>query len=179
MRCLLVLVLVVLVGCGSTPTTKQTKRVGSQTTPDSLVGKPLPDFTMTDAFSGDVVTNADLKGKVVLLDFWASWCGPCLAAAPSMQQLHKEFSDQGLVVIGANVSEQNPSAEAVRAYAQKHKYDYRFTWKADDLKQAVGVRFLPTMLVVDRTGTVRVAQVGGRADLATALTAAIQPLLKE
>ncbi|MCC6404749.1 MAG: TlpA family protein disulfide reductase, partial [Fimbriimonadaceae bacterium] len=65
--------------------------------PTDFVGKPMPSFSMT-ALDGTKVTNETLKGKAYIVDFWATWCGPCKKAAPIMQELHAKYNESGLVV---------------------------------------------------------------------------------
>lgn len=150
--------------------------------PESLVGKPLPDFILP-VIDGSELSKESLSGKVLLVDFWASWCGPCLAASPVLQAMHEEFSDRGLVVIGANTSERNKDGEitktskVAKSYARKKNYTYTFTYGSDDFKDACRVRGLPTMLVVDRDGTVRDVIVGFSKDLKNILSDKIKPLL--
>jgi cytochrome c biogenesis protein CcmG, thiol:disulfide interchange protein DsbE len=118
---------------------------------DALIGKPAPAFSMKDT-AGKTHTNQSLKGKVVLLDFWASWCGPCKQASPVMQQLHERYSKQGLVVVGANAMEQSESA--AMNYIRQNKYTYVFTLNNDDFARKLGVRGLPTFVLIDRQGRV-------------------------
>ncbi len=150
--------------------------------PESLIGKSLAAFTLP-TIEGSELTNESVQGKVLLIDFWASWCGPCKAASPILQELHEELSDRGLMVIGANSSERESSGEAVKSpkiaqsYARKNGYTFTFTYGSDDLKDACQVRGLPTMLIVDREGTVRDVVVGFNQDLKETLSNKITPLL--
>lgn len=125
----------------------------------ALEGKPLPAFSLKDT-KGNVLSNKTLKGKVVLLDFWATWCGPCKQASPTMQRLHKAFFAQGLRVIGANTSEYDDRKGAAAKYAKEHKYTYAFTPMSDDLAMTLGVKGLPTFILADKSGKVRKVFVG-------------------
>lgn len=131
----------------------------------------------------DKLTNASLEGKVILIDFWATWCGPCIKASPIMQTLHERYGEQGLVVIGANTSERDregnivKTPERAQAYAQEHGYTYTFTYGTDDFKNACHVRGIPTMLVVDQQGRVHTVVVGYSPDLESKLEAPIVALL--
>lgn len=120
---------------------------------EKLVGKPLSKITMKST-SGNSFTNADFKGKVVLIDFWATWCGPCVKASPIMQKLHVEFKDKGLIVIGANTFEEDSSGAPAKEYAAEHKYTYLFTYDNDALAKKWGIQGIPTFVLVDSTGKV-------------------------
>jgi cytochrome c biogenesis protein CcmG/thiol:disulfide interchange protein DsbE len=149
--------------------------------PAALVGKPLPAFAMTDLV-GNHLTNESLKGKVVLIDFWATWCGPCREASPVLQTLHKQYAARGLVVIGADTFEGGANArtkEPAAAYAREHSYTYTFTYGNDEFANLCGVFSIPTMLVADRRGVVVKVQQGIEKNLLSTLEKAIEPLLEE
>lgn len=118
------------------------------------VGKPVPTFKMTD-LAGKIHTPASLKGKVVLLDFWATWCGPCKMASPAMNNLQKKFGNK-LMVIGANVWDGTPAEGKSKAagYKKEHGYVYSFTYGNDNLAKAWGVRGIPYFVLIDKNGTV-------------------------
>lgn len=121
-----------------------------------LVGKKLP-FSMK-GFDGKTYSNASLKGKVVLLDFWASWCSPCKKASPTMQRLHTKYGKDGLVVIGANIMENN--MKDALAYPKQHSYTYKFTKDNDALGKKLGIQGIPAFIFIDKTGKIAQVQTG-------------------
>ncbi|MBL8066942.1 MAG: redoxin family protein [Armatimonadetes bacterium] len=116
-------------------------------------GKTAPSFKLkiTD---GTTATNASLKGKVVLLDFWATWCGPCKKASPTMQNLHKTYSSKGLKVIGVSVMEEEKGKAGVVKYKTDHKYTYPFAYEGDDLAKSLKVSSIPQFVLIDKKGKI-------------------------
>ncbi|MBS1716754.1 MAG: TlpA family protein disulfide reductase [Armatimonadetes bacterium] len=117
------------------------------------VNQPLPKFSLTTA-SGKKFTNANLKGKVAIIDFWATWCLPCKKSIPMLQYLHNKYSSQGLVVVGAEVQDEGASKESLDRFIKKQGMTYTVTVKSDKLADHLGVYGLPTLLVVDRKGKI-------------------------
>jgi peroxiredoxin len=125
---------------------------------DSAVGRPTPAFSLKDA-NGEVVRPADYKGKVVLLDFWATWCGPCKIEIPWFIELEKQYKDQGFAVLGVSMDEDGWSA--VKPYVQNMKMNYRVLLGNDDVSNAYGgLDSLPTTLLIDRQGRIASVHVG-------------------
>lgn len=118
--------------------------------PQKLVGKPLPAFSLKDT-TGKTWTTKDFKGKVVVLDFWATWCGPCKAASKTMQALATKYASKGLVVVAANGFD---SASVVAKYRAEHKYTFPFAVDAKAVQDKLGVANLPAIFVIDKSGKV-------------------------
>lgn len=144
----------------------------------ALEGKALPPFEMT-AVSGKKINNATIKGHATVIDFWATWCGPCMKASPVMEQFHQEFGSKGLIVIGANGFEDTPGPALAKDYAAKHSYHYTFTHSNDNLMQKWGITGIPTIIFVDRNGKVVKVQVGYGDELKAPLKSLVSNLVKQ
>ena len=136
------------------------------------VGDAAPDFALKD-LAGAEVTLASLKGKVVLLDFWATWCGPCKAAMPAIQKIADDYKDKGVVVLGINTWENSP--DAAKKYMADKKFTYPCLLAGDPLAEAYGVPGIPTLVVIGKDGAVALIEVGmgGDAPLRAAIDAAL------
>jgi len=124
------------------------------------VGQPAPDWSLKDG-QGRVHSLADLRGKVVLLDFWAEWCGPCKNALPVLQSLHERYGPKGLIVVGID----NPDGDAAAtqraaAYFAARGYTYTALPEGDVVAKAYKVDVLPTLYLIDRGGTIVYGKAG-------------------
>lgn len=119
----------------------------------ALEGKPMPALNTTGWVNGEV-KPADMKGKVVIVDFYATWCGPCMAAIPHNNELLKRYKAQGLVLVGVCTSDRGQ--EKMAAVVKDRDIQYP-TARDPDLKseKAWQVHYYPTYAVVDRKGIVR------------------------
>lgn len=126
------------------------------------VGDSLPDLA-TFKLEGQVPGN--LKGKVVLLDFWASWCDPCKESFPVMGELQKQYGPKGLVVIAVNVDENRSDMED---FLKKHSASFTVLHDAKQKLVAVaGISTMPSSFLVDESGKVRFAHSGFRGEETT------------
>ena len=120
--------------------------------------KPAPDFTLKDS-TGATVKLSDYRGKVVLLNFWATWCGPCKIEIPWFMEFEKNYKDRKFAVLG--VSLDDDGWDSVRPYLEAHKINYRVLVGSEELSQHYGgVDSLPTTFVLDREGRIAVRHIG-------------------
>jgi peroxiredoxin/outer membrane lipoprotein-sorting protein len=118
--------------------------------PSSLVGKAAPNFTLRD-LAGNSVNLSELRGQVVLLDFWATWCGPCRIDMPRIQALHNELKARGLRVFGVN----SEDAGLARAYVESNGYTFPTLSDAGaTVFRGYEVTAIPTAVVIDTEGNV-------------------------
>jgi peroxiredoxin len=120
--------------------------------------KPAPDFALKDV-DGRTVHLSDYKGKVVILDFWATWCGPCRMEIPWFIELQRQDKDRGLEVLGVSMDD-NGWAD-VKPFLSEMKVNYRVVIGDDKTAETYGgVESLPTTFLVDREGNIAVVHVG-------------------
>lgn len=114
-------------------------------------GDMAPDFALKDK-DGKDIKLADLKGKVVIMDFWGTWCPWCIKAMPQVQKVHEKYQDKDVVVLGMNV-EGNPAAKPLE-FMKRNKFSYNTLLEAQSAAQAYKVSAFPTLFVLDKTGKV-------------------------
>ncbi len=131
-------------------------RAGGQPKP----GQVAPDFTLTD-LSGNKITLSALRGKVVFLNFWATWCPPCRAEMPSMEQLNEVFSGKDFVMLAVNV-EQNAES-VVKAFIKRNPHSFTVLLDGEgEVQKLYGVYRFPETFLIDRQGRVVEHVLGAR-----------------
>ncbi len=166
-----------------------------------LVGKPAAPLAVEAWVNGTPLTDADLKGKVVLLDFWAVWCGPCIATFPHLREWNEEYGDKGLVIIGltnyykykwdedANRAARAPAGEEVTPeeeqkmlakFAEEHDLKHRFAIQdGSAMAEYYAVSGIPHVVVIDQEGKVRMIRVGSGDANANAIGGLLKELLSD
>jgi peroxiredoxin len=119
--------------------------------------KIAPDFTLNDA-AGEAVKLSDFKGKVVLLNFWATWCGGCKVEIPEFIEFQNKYKDSGLVVIG--VSTDKDGWKVVKPFVDEKKINYTVVVGDDEICKLYSVEAMPVTLLIDREGRIAASHEG-------------------
>ncbi len=184
-RCVITMTLAVgLLTFGLTNTEAQTGQGQGSNPHAELIGKPAPDFPTGFTLNGKETNLEGLKGKVVLLDFWAVWCGPCIATFPHLREWQTRYNNKGLEIIGLTSyyekvgfdkkagkttklnESMSPDKEQLmlKDFANYHKLKHRLVMLDKGAQAEVyknyGVRGIPQMVLIDREGIVRMIKVG-------------------
>jgi len=121
-------------------------------------GQAAPDFTLTNML-GQKVTLSALQGKVVILNFWATWCPPCKEEMPSMEMLYRKYKDQGLVILAVNAEEDGK--ELVENFLKKNPYTFPILLDSEaEVQNLYNIFRFPETLIIDRNGNIADRVVG-------------------
>jgi peroxiredoxin len=115
-------------------------------------GEPAPDFTLP-ARGGDEIRLSDLRGQVVMINFWATWCGPCRQEMPLLEQVHARYEPLGFTLLGINVE---PDSSAARKWLEQVPVSFPILFDTESIvAERFGVEGMPSTVFVDRAGRVR------------------------
>lgn len=133
-----------------------------------------PRFTV-DNFYGGQISMDSLKGKVVYVDFWASWCGPCLKSFPFMEEMQQKYADDGFVIVAINM-DQNP--DDARAFLDEHPVTFLIGKDpAGDIAKKFGVYVMPSSYIIDRAGLIQEVHTGFKSRDVEKITSLVENLL--
>jgi len=137
---------------------------------------PAPDFTL-NAQSGKPVEFTQFKGQVVMLNFWASWCGPCRQEMPLLDSIYKKYGKLGFTMIGVNVE---PDSKAANDWLKQTPVTFPILYDTDSNESKLyGVSGMPSTVIVDRKGTVRMIHRGYKPGDEEEYLSSIRSLMRE
>jgi thiol-disulfide isomerase/thioredoxin len=117
-----------------------------------VVGQAAPDFTLSD-LGGKAFSLSALRGKVVIVNFWATWCPPCRAEMPSMEQLHRELGDEGLVLLAINIEKDGRQSVPKFLATSPHSFPVLLDEK-EEIQKRYGVYKFPESFVIRKDGVI-------------------------
>jgi peroxiredoxin len=147
----------------------------------AILPRPVLDAE-NKATSGGSIKLADYSGKVLLVNLWATWCGPCRTETPELVKLHKEFQSRGVEMIGLSTEDPESSAESVSDFIREFNVDYQIGWAKREVAQMLmqGRTSIPQSFVIARDGRVVRRFIGFRPDLTPGqIKAALEEALAE
>jgi len=119
---------------------------------------PAPVWKLKDV-NGNVVSSDQLKGKVVVVDFWATWCPPCRQEIPGYVDLQKKYAQDGLVVVGISLDQKGPAV--VKQFVDRYQVSYLIVMGDEEVTKAFGgMDAIPTTFIIDRDGQIRDRKTG-------------------
>jgi thiol-disulfide isomerase/thioredoxin len=124
---------------------------------DQPAAGSAPNFTLED-IAGNAVNLADLKGKVVMLDFWATWCPPCRASIPGLERLHRTYGPKGLVILAISLDQGD--WDSVKSFLTEYGITYTVLKGTEEVSDRYLVRSIPMIVMVDREGSIRKRLIG-------------------
>lgn len=143
-------------GCGRLPAPPEKSAASQPDAAPGEVGGPLPAFRLEDA-AGREVSSSDFRGKVLLVNYWATWCKPCETEMPGLQQLQDTYGSRGFAAVGIAM---DTNSKDVAAFARKHGIRYWLLMGTPEVQERLGILGIPTTILVDRQGVVRYRIVG-------------------
>lgn len=140
------------------------------------VNRLAPAFSLMDG-EGKKVSLDDHRGKVVMLEFFTTWCGPCQMAAPELQSLHERYKEKGLVLLAVSMDVGSNAKKAVASFKKEHGVAYPVLMDTGEVSRLYGVFTIPTSFIIDKKGTVRSKHMGFAPSLSQELSKEVEALL--
>ncbi len=132
-----------------------------------------PDWTLADP-QGNKHSLKDFKDKIIVMDFWATWCGPCVKMMPELQKIHEKFLNQSVIVLGISTWERGDPIK----FMNEKGYNYKLLMKGDEVAKKYGVTGIPTLYVIGQNGKIIFGDVGFKSDSYQRIVETIENELK-
>ena len=138
------------------------------------VGTQAPVWTLLDR-DGNTVSLEQMTGTIVVIDFWATWCGPCFRVMPELQEIHEVYADSPVAVYGIHVWDEADPA----AFMDENGFTYGLLLEGDQVAEEYLVSGIPTLYIIDADGNIAYAEVGADPEIGDKLSSVLDSLLEE
>ncbi len=165
----------VVAACGKTDTTSSTDTRSSLVS-SGEINATAPDFTLKD-LSGRNSSLSDYRGKVVLIEFWATWCPPCKASVPSLVGLQKKYGQKDFIVLGLSIDTDSDASEKVRQFSAAYNINYPVLLANETIQKNYNVISIPTSFLLGKDGKIIDIYRGYSDEFDTKVSAQIEKLL--
>jgi len=157
-----------------------TEDTGNHSEIDSSQDTSLaPDFSLPD-LEGNIIGPASFRGKVLIIDFWATWCPPCVKAVPHLTSMKEKYGPQGFEVIGVSLDTGSDAEMLVKAFAEEMGVNYPMVIGNDDVADAYGgITGIPTFFIIDKEGKIVKSRIGYSPDTGNMMETEVEKLLAE
>lgn len=149
---------------------------GKSSESDPAKAPEMPAFVLSD-LDGNEIRSDDYRGKVLLVNFWATWCGPCISEIPDLNEIYKKYKDQGFELLAVAAQSGNP--ETIKKFAERMKIEYPIVVGTDAVLLKYQVYAFPTDFIIDREGRIRDHIIGAPPGKKEVLAVTLGKLLAE
>jgi peroxiredoxin len=169
----------IFVGCSTQTSSSNSNNSSSNSSVDNTSRAADPDFSWKDA-SGNVIKLSELKGKVILIDFWATWCGPCKMTIPHVEALYERYKDnKDVIVLGISVDDPS-TAQNVPSFIKQNGMQYLVVSDSNgSVSSLYGVSSIPRFFIIDKNGRIAKTITGYDPNMEEVIGGQIDTLLKE
>jgi peroxiredoxin len=144
----------------------------------ATVGSIAPDFELRD-LSGKPYRLSTMKGKVIVLEFWATWCPPCKSSVPEFKRLYEKFRNRDFVLMALNVDEGENVPETLKNFGKENGINYPVLHDINNVAGTYNVMSIPSTFVIDKEGNISYFHMGYTEDMFEALSKEVEELLKK
>lgn len=148
----------------------------SKTKGHASIGDRAPDFTLRD-LNGNKIQLSELTGKVVMVEFWATWCPPCRESIPEMKDVYEKYKDRGFVLLGISIDKGKNAPVEVSSFVKEHSVTYPVLIDDSDVNASYSVSSIPTSFIIDKEGKIVSKRTGFIPGLGGEISKEIEALL--
>ncbi len=168
----------VFLGCGGNNTSNNSNSAPNNTSNTAKNSNLAPDFSWRDS-SGKIMHLSDLRGRIVMLDFWATWCGPCKMTIPHVEALYEKYKDKGVVVIGVDLDTAAHRNDVIN-FIKSHNMHYLVISDAKGgVASQYGATSIPRFFIIDKKGGIAFTKIGYDPNMEKIISDEIDKLLSQ